>query len=334
MRPPLEDASTNVIVLLIDDYMFDDEDWNATVKVLTRNNSASTIIFPVACSKNAFHFEEKTLGRGQFISVKPKGTDYLPDELTVVQAEIRRRLLHGICRFELSPIKKKTKNSRDEFPAPVRLFISHAKKDGEAEAEKFRDYIRSKTKLDSFFDANDIADGYHFDTQIQQSIENGHAALVVFHSDAYASREWCQIEIITAKRYKTPIVVVHNIAKGESRSFPYLGNVPTIKYRDDDFDSIIDLALTQILTNIYQKKYLSQIKALYAPVGYEAVELTSPPELFNFLDILSQKAKSRKKHFLVLYPDPPLGTDEIKVLDDMKSEIKFLTPIQISGMVR
>lgn len=333
MIPPFADSLANVIVLLIEDYMFDDENWNATVKALIQSRPSSSIIFPIACSKNAFHFEEATLGREQFISVKPKGLDYTPAEIQTVLIEIRSRLLHGICRFELAT-KKTPIGSTNETPEPVKLFISHAKKDGEVEAQKFRDFIRSNTKLDSFFDTNDIADGYYFDTQIQQAIENGHAALVVFHSDAYASREWCQIEIITAKRYKTPIVVVHNIVKGEARSFPYLGNVPTIKYIDNDFYSIIDLALIQILTNIYQRKYLSQVKSLYAPSGYEGVELTSPPELFNFLDILSQKEKSKGKTFLVLYPDPPLGIEEIKVLDDMNSKIKFLTPLQISAMVK
>jgi hypothetical protein len=160
-------------------------------------------------------------------------------------------LLHGFCRLLLSK-PQKIEAKEFEVPAPVKLFISHAKKDNEKEAKEFRDFVRSQTKLSTFFDANDIADGHKFDTQLKKAIEDGHAALVVFHSDAYSTREWCQIEILTAKRYKTPIVIVHNITNGEKRSFPYMGNVPTIKFLNNNFEDIIDLTLYQILINIFQ----------------------------------------------------------------------------------
>jgi hypothetical protein len=62
--------------------------------------------------------------------------------------------------------------------------------------------------------------------------------------------------------------------------------------------------------------------------------LSTPPELFNFIDILSKKGKSKTKQFIVLYPDPPLGNDEIRVLDEMPNNIMFLTPIQLSILIR
>jgi hypothetical protein len=62
--------------------------------------------------------------------------------------------------------------SQDVNPPPVKLFISHAKVDGVNMAMDFRNYIRSETKLSSFFDANDIADGYDFEKEIAGGVKN------------------------------------------------------------------------------------------------------------------------------------------------------------------
>lgn len=327
----LNEADYNAIVVLVDDCLFNDEDWNIYVKELIPKTDNKNRIFPIAFSDNAYYFEESTLGREQFISAK--GVE-IERNFSHILAEIKSRLVHGFCRLllEKQPIHEAEKELNE--PAPVKLFISHAKKDGEKEAKAFRDFVRANTKLSTFFDANDIADGYKFDTQIKKAIEDGQAAMVVFHSDEYAAREWCQIEVLTAKRYKSPIVVVHNISVGELRSFPYLGNVPTIKLNEANFSQIIDLTLYQILLNIFQRENLKRIKALYVPKRFESIELTSPPELFNFIDILSQKSKSKSGKFLVLYPDPPLGIDEMRVLNDFDSTIQFLTPIQLSTLIK
>lgn len=330
---PLNESIHNAAIVLVDDNLFNDDTWNSFVKGLTKRTNDKFRIYPIAFSSNSYYFEETTFGRQQYIDAKPKAKDYTKDEFEKMLKSIRSRLLHGLCRQLLGKNPLGSSNEERNIPAPIKLFISHAKKDSEKEAEVFRDHVRSTTKLNTFFDANDIADGYRFDTQIKDALRDGHAALVVFHSDAYSAREWCQIEILTAKRYKAPIVVVHNITNGEKRSFPYLGNVPTIKFSGNNFDEIIDLALYQVLINIFHKSNLQLIKKLYMPNGAASVELSSPPELFNFPDLLTLRQKNKKSKFIVLYPDPPLGVDELNVLYDMQNGIKFLTPLQLSTMI-
>ncbi|MBC9911039.1 toll/interleukin-1 receptor domain-containing protein [Chitinophaga varians] len=330
----LNASDYNAILVLVDDYLFNDDDWNIFVKDLVEKTKSDdkNRIFPVAFSENAYYFEEATLGKTQFLNAKTKGGEHTEDELNKAIEGIKQRMLHGLCRLLMG--KKPTHKASEEIgiPAPIKLFISHAKKDGEKEAEAFRNYIESYTKLNTFFDANDIADGYAFDKQIRSSISEGKAALVVFHTDVYSSREWCQIEILTAKRYMAPIVVVHHINKGEKRSFPYLGNVPTIKYNNDNFSEIIDLTLYQVLVNLYHTRNLEKIASLYRSEDILTMHLSSPPELFNFLDILKAKEENgaTEKSLIVLYPDPPLGIEEIAVLDGMNGDIHFLTPIQLS----
>ena len=95
-----------------------------------------------------------------------------------------------------------------------------------------RDYIHKNLALDTFFDAIDIAAGFSFENEINAGIDT--AAFAVVHTDAYASRVWCQHEVIRAKRHGRPVVVIHAIEEGEARSFPYIGNVPTIRWRAEE----------------------------------------------------------------------------------------------------
>jgi hypothetical protein len=63
--------------------------------------------------------------------------------------------------------------------------------------------------------------------------------------------------------------------------------------------------------------------------------LSSPPELVNFPDLLTIKQEiSPNEKLNVIYPDPPLGNAELKLLEEMNSNIRFLTPIQLSTLIK
>ena len=316
-----KEADRNAIVLLIDDEMFNDVNWSSYIDYLIKNISTNTRIFPVELSKYARYQNEGTaLSKCQFIKMN------LEQDFAEKVKTIRNSLLHDFCRLmmnlEASP--------HAGVPAPIKLFLSHAKLDGEIIAQEFRSYIENNLKLNTFFDANDIADGYDFEAQIKANLKN--SAVIVFHSDEYSNREWCRIEVIVAKRNKSPLVVVHNIEKGENRSFPYLGNVPTIRW-NNNFNDVIDLALIQVLNNRYSSEKIEKEIRLYGiDKLYNWEIISSPPELFNFID-LGKSRPINKKENIVVYPDPPLGTEELNVLSELDSKTKFITPIMFSEII-
>src|SRR5690606_27562412 len=80
---------------------------------------------------------------------------------------IRNSLLHDFSRLmmNIDPAPQ------TGVPAPIKLFLSHAKLDGEIIAKEFRSYIENNLKLNTFFDANDIADGYDFESQIKANLK-------------------------------------------------------------------------------------------------------------------------------------------------------------------
>ena len=200
----------------------------------------------------------------------------------------------------------------------LKLFISHAKRDGLAIAENLRNSIRSKTKLDSFFDKNDIIEGVDFETQIRENVKS--SLLMVLDSDAYGTRQWCQKEILCAKKYGVPIVVVDMHSDVITRTFPYMGNVPSIRLKDENLDTAINLLLRTGLRYEYQKNYLTKIVREGNNDDFDI--LSYQPELLDMYVL-------RKNN--VLYPEPPVSEEERRILNSTKK--KFITPLEKEGLL-
>ena len=85
----------------------------------------------------------------------------------------------------------------------------------------------------------------------------------------------------------------------EIRRFPYAGNAPVLRWRDDPRD-VVDSLLRETLRHVYSEEMLRQ----RARPGDDI--LPSGPELVTVVH--------RDKSKPILYPDPPLGTEELAVL--------------------
>nr|WP_315212944.1 toll/interleukin-1 receptor domain-containing protein [uncultured Flavobacterium sp.] len=320
------EADKNAILLLVDEKMFEDNKWEAYIQDLVKNKAKNTRVFPVAFSEYSYHIDKENLNKIQFIRAKDvvgkdeKETNDNRWEL------IRSRLLHDIARQLLNIQASYDVEEMDD--APVQLFLSHAKKDGEDIAKMFRDHIENNSKLNTFFDTNDIADGHNFEKEITKHLEK--SAVIIFNTDEYSNREWCRREVIIAKRFRCPILCVLDIKSGETRSFPYSGNVPTLIW-NNNMEEIINQMLIQVITNTYSKQLLEKMISLYDINN--CLALPKAPELFNYIDIEElKKDKHYKGELIVLYPEPPIGAEEIKLLNDIDNKIKFITPVLLSTL--
>lgn len=327
----IDQAEKCAIILLIDGEYLLDNDYKEYTKDLVEKVNDNARIFPISLVNKAH-----TIGCGlsniQFVD----GTTYLGQKLDLDMADdlgkcimkIKSEVLHDCARLLMNFHPSYADKEKHRIGSPVKLFLSHAKFDGEVTAINFKRFIENNLKLDVFFDTVDIANGYDFASQFEEQISN--SALVVFHTDEYSNREWCRREVLIAKKYKSPIVVAHKIVEGENRAFPYLGNMPTttlFEENDANFYKIVYLTLYQVLNNLYQLKLLSSYKAL-TNQACEILVITSPPELYNFVDI-KQHQKDIDKKLIILYPDPPLGIEELSVLNEIDSEVEFVTPINL-----
>lgn len=231
------ESEKHIIIPLIEESMFCDETWRIFIKNLIENGEK--YIVPVALCEYAFEFN-KDLGRKQFITLRSHS-------ILENKIEFQIRLFELILRILSGDEKEK-----------LLLFISHSKKDndqiGRIRAEELRDYLAAHSKLKTFFDANDILDGQDFGDIIKENVDK--SLFVLIHSDTYSDREWCRKEVLECKYNQVPAIRVELFSKGCSRLFPYMANIPCIRY-SNNWDEITALMLRTALDRRYQKAYLT-----------------------------------------------------------------------------
>lgn len=299
------------ILLFIDDNMYCSDAWSEYVKQLISLRDANKGTFVINCveqSKFALDFNN-SLARDQFIRLSSYS-------LQENWQEFQIRLFDNLIRF----IKLKDRIKK------LKIFISHSKRDenkiGLLKAIEFRDYIRSKTKLDSFFDASDILDGENAQDQIKKNEEGIQSLIVILNSNTYSEREWCQKEVLFAKESKIPMIAISLLDGEVKRSFPYISNIPYIRY-DNNWGDILVLILRTALDQYCQAEYLENLRQGLGKDKRDSYAiLPFSPEAYSFV------YKELEKN--ILYPEPPLTKDELKVVKTIAGgEKKFLTPMQL-----
>jgi len=208
---------------------------------------------------------------------------------------IARRLTNLLIRQLAQP-------ASDQESPPVTIFVSHTKLDLEHEPYVVKGLIEHLTvdhpeKI--WFDSGDISTGSRFKDAIERGVSD--AALLAVLTDSYSSRSWCRREILLAKHYQRPVVVVDAVQQREIRSFPYAGNTPVIRWNGRPQD-VIDLLLLETLRHAYAEELLKK------QMREDDDIFRGSPELVT---IVNRKPKA------VLYPDPPLGSEELAILEAM-----------------
>jgi hypothetical protein len=312
----LEQAEHSAVILLVNGAMVTDPEWGDYVKQLSGRAHAAGDrhrIFPVSLSRAALQFDA-ALGQTNFIRYHDFKSDGGQNS-----SELMLWLTHELCRFLNLP--RSAAPGAILSPKPIRLFISHAKQDGVPLAETFRNAI-ADTPAAAFFDSIDIAPGYDFGAEIEGNIRE--STLLVLQSDIYSSRPWCRREVLMAKKLNRPIMIVNAIEEDEKRSFPYMGNVPVIRWTGENHQRVVGLALREHLRFLYNGCRIGALRrAGRIPEG--ALVLSRPPEILDFQNIAARAAGEGGGKALVIYPDPPLGAEEDMLLSAFGGDVSFTT---------
>lgn len=295
-------ADKVVVLLLVDLCMFNSSAWANYINELVNDEKNGVVkVLPVALCQYAFGINHE-LGKQQYIRLK--------------NFNIRDCWKEFLIRFYDDLIRTLCKSEEK-----LQIFISHTKKDedrmGIEKANELKAYLRADTKLNSFYDANDILDGYSFGDQIKENLKK--SFLIILETSTYSDREWCRIEAIVGKENYVPTVVVSLFNGMISRTFPYLGNTPKIRF-DANWDEVICLLLRTALDKYYEERYLENFSQANSKV------IPMMPEFINIgkVDGVNQ----------ILYPEPPLGNEELEVVKRQFPTITFNTPSQIFAASR
>src|SRR5437867_2866228 len=143
------------------------------------------------------------------------------------------------------------------------------------------------------------------------------SAVVAVYTDSYSSREWCRREIIEAKRWNVPLIVANCISDLDERSFPYLGNVPVVRMdpeKSDRIDYIIGRLLDEVLKDFLWR---CRVELTVASRNDDVIFLPRPPELISLAGI------SASGRATLVYPDPPIGTEEQRLFELVAPTIRL-----------
>jgi hypothetical protein len=322
---PLDQASHTAVVVLVDDEMVAARPigWDRYVADLWQQThvvASPHRLLPVMLTQTALSLAPQ-VSEANFIRLHRVPSDRQPVRLLISVA-------HELCRLLLNePRVEHTAGERTpRLNEPVKVFISHAKKDGEALAEAIRDHISKSEQLDTFFDANKIPFGSSFPRTIKDEFKNERTALLVVQTDEYSTREWCQREVLYAKQQQRPLLVVHAVRVGEKRGFPYLGNAPVLRYVErtpPDYEMIVAQLLLEVLRTEHFLQQFHDIRELFRIPAQSVRCLPQAPELLTLVALRSRGEQATT----FVYPDPPLGEQELDLFHALDDRIRVTTPI-------
>lgn len=287
-------AKRNVIFVFTSVNTNGRENWRNYVEELPA--SPSTTIVPIAIDKNGLAHKGSLAG-ANCIRAYDWPTDNA-DYFVIVS------LAHEIYRYGCLSIDPEDSGKTSS----ITIFLSHAKAGdtGRLHSEEIKKFL-DNSNLNRFFDSTEISPGFQFDQEIEKSIKK--STLVAIESDAYSSRYWCQREILCAKQYNRPMVVVNSLNDYEDRIFPAASNVPCVHVSSETPLSQCDILRILSAALLETVRYAHSVQCLeyYKEVGWleDDCELSArPPEIRQALKV---KSNDQQK---ICYPEPPIYSDE------------------------
>ena len=290
-------ANKNIIFVFTSKYTVAHTAWNKYIAELP-NNDYIHVICAAVDSKGIKQNIVAGSDKMNFLRL------YEYDDLRQLKSLIA--LSHEIYRFGCKEIDPNACGNASS----LRLFLSHAKRDGVGKeiAEAIRDYINT-TNMQKFYDAIDIAPGFNFGEEIRKHVDN--STMIVISSDDYSSRYWCQKEVLLAKELNRPMIVVDCLKEYEDRVFPAKTNVPCVHVPTSiglNNEVVLRVLLAAILETIrcsYSLNLLSYYR-VREWISKDCYLSSRPPEA---LQILRLKEKGVKE---ICYPEPSLYREEIE----------------------
>ncbi|EBZ4664846.1 toll/interleukin-1 receptor domain-containing protein [Salmonella enterica subsp. enterica serovar Bovismorbificans] len=315
------ESETTAVLILAESCMANDPEWGTYLRELSTQSEIAglgTHLFPIAIDGEGLNLglEEQALRWDQWIQDGSNDTANLHIRLI-------SELTYEFCRMLRHYLEHLKQPEKDEdellnYLKKVQIFLSHSKhdKDGERIAHLIREQLHSGHGLSSFFDVHDIPAGLRFHQVLLKQLAQ--SAVVAIHTDSYSSREWCRREIIEAKRNSVPLVVANCISELDERGFPYMGNVPIVRM-DPQQAERINIIIARLLDEVL-KDFLWRCRIQLVNTEQSAVQFVPrAPELISLAGL--------KFHGIgqptIVYPDPPLSSEEERLFEEVKPGIRL-----------
>lgn len=347
VQAPPAGSNLQVVILLIDAFMIADPTWRHWIGQLAREQGgAPRVCLPVALDTTAYNgpvaLHALNFLRPAGVPASGTAQPWADDVVETVSRSLLKQLTETLCDLLLRPDDAPPGAgpgpTLDLARPKVKIFLSHAKKDGTVPARRIRDYIYSQTQLAAFYDENDIPYGSSFSRVLEGNVSGPtqSAALIAVRSAEYARRPWCRREFSLFRRplpmpaagrmaehwLLNPTLVVDALAGGvHTPGIPELGNTAAIRWSEE-----IPAQEEQIVTTVLRDVLLAAFhRALgqTVPDGPNHLVLNWLPDPTSLLHIPRIRQAGAGVH--VYYPGRGLTGLELDTLTDYFPDVEFFS---------
>ncbi len=300
-RVPLHWAVKNVVVVAVDENLFDRRTaWDECLATLAREATPGRdLILPISMRADASRISASF---GDVNHIDASGSADVREDERVFQAVYTAIL-------------------RQLVPRLPHVFLCHAKADGTPIAQVVRRYLYESSQLSCFFDMHDIPHGHRVKESIENSISD--SVILVVWTDKLLVSPWCQMEVIEARKRQRPMLVLDALVDRVPRLFPFLGNMPVVRWQGDPAPIVSAILLELVRTHHLEAVFDARSSGTHEVPRF----CLHPPDLLDniWTEARHEESDDARPRDLLVYPDPPLRAHELEVLRGLVPKKQFLS---------
>lgn len=186
---------------------------------------------------------------------------------------------------------------------PAQLFFSHAKRDGVPLTTAVLEWMKYLKGFDAFYDTKNLDLDGDIETQLQDAVAS--AIVIVFRTDIFDQRYWCQKEVLWAEQHGRPVITVDARWQIEySASVISFDNTPVVRIPDGNLVRIFATALVESLRIelFHARAAMHETSLLDACMGI----IPRYPSLVSLHETCAMLAAQTARRRFVVYPNPAL----------------------------
>jgi hypothetical protein len=196
-----------------------------------------------------------------------------------------------------------------------RLFFSHAKRDGVPITTAARDWMRRLKGFESFYDTEDLNLEGDIDGQLSKAVAE--AVIIVFRTEIFDQRYWCQKEVLWAEKNNRPVTTVDaRWQLQHGASLIVFDTTPAVRIPDGSFVRVFTAVLREaVRIELFKQRVEIHTLSLEQEKGAKVFAIPRCPSLVSLNqalrwlrnEMLSDQGESPQPSVrYVVYPNPSL----------------------------
>jgi hypothetical protein len=196
-----------------------------------------------------------------------------------------------------------------------KIFFSHAKRDGVPLTTAARDWLKRIKGFETYYDTENLDLSGDIEQQLAQAVES--AIIIVFRSEIYDERYWCQKEVLWSEEYARPVLTVD--ARWQIEHAPSLisfDSTPVVRIPDGNVARIFLSALTEALrVELFKARVRIYAGTISNPSVVAVPRCPSLVALYQATEAL--RAGTTSSQPVIVYPNPSLPKSMLTAANEL-----------------